>query len=255
MASLTDKGGGARAETVYLAGRYIKLQRGISQSPWVIKGDGKSKRKSATSVEEEIARCIIPHFSPEDYKFSSSGREDIDVRMLGEGRPFVLEIIGPKCAPPSEAVMSRLERMTNEASEESVIVRNLRIVPKSYCAELHAGAKDKQKTYACVVWSKRAIVLSDLRGLEEKAKDLEIAQQTPVRVLHNRSQLVRSKMVHTCFCEYLNPHYFIMRVLTSAGTYVKEFVHGDLGRTSPSVAEILGTEAVIMQLDVEDLIM
>ena len=39
-------------------------------------------------------------------------------------------------------------------------------------------------------------------------------------------------------------------MLASAGTYIKEFVHGDLGRTVPNVGQILGTEADILQLDV-----
>ena len=37
---------------------------------------------------------------------------------------------------------------------------------------------------------------------------------------------------------------------TGAGTYVKEFVHGDLGRTHPSVASLLGRAAWCLQLDV-----
>ena len=41
-----------------------------------------------------------------------------------------------------------------------------------------------------------------------------------------------------------------MHVLASAGTYIKEFVHGDLGRTTPNVGTILGCEADILQLDV-----
>ena len=40
------------------------------------------------------------------------------------------------------------------------------------------------------------------------------------------------------------------RLVTSAGTYVKEFVHGDRGRTQPSVKGMLGCRADIMQLDV-----
>ena len=28
---------------------------------------------------------------------------------------------------------------------------------------------------------------------------------------------------------YLNEHYFVLSLSTSAGTYVKEFVHGDFG--------------------------
>lgn len=34
------------------------------------------------------------------------------------------------------------------------------------------------------------------------------------------------------------------------GTYIKEFVHGDLGRTVPSVGSLLGCRADILQLDV-----
>lgn len=39
---------------------------------------------------------------------------------------------------------------------------------------------------------------------------------------------------------------------TSAGTYIKEFVHGDFGRTQPNVGSLLGCTATITQLDVMD---
>lgn len=39
-------------------------------------------------------------------------------------------------------------------------------------------------------------------------------------------------------------------MLASAGTYIKEFVHGDLGRTTPSIGSLLDSEADILQLDV-----
>lgn len=35
--------------------------------------------------------------------------------------------------------------------------------------------------------------------------------------------------------EYINPHYMTLYVLASAGTYIKELIHGDLGRTTPSI--------------------
>lgn len=34
------------------------------------------------------------------------------------------------------------------------------------------------------------------------------------------------------------------------GTYIKEFVHGDLGRTVPSIGSLLNCRADILQLDV-----
>jgi len=38
---------------------------------------------------------------------------------------------------------------------------------------------------------------------------------------------------------------------TQAGTYIKEFAHGDFGRTKPNLGDLLNTETDILQLDVE----
>jgi tRNA pseudouridine synthase 10 len=39
----------------------------------------------------------------------------------------------------------------------------------------------------------------------------------------------------------LNDHYFVLNIITSAGAYVKEFVHGDLGRTFPSISSLISS--------------
>jgi len=77
--------------TIFLAGRYNKYSRELSQTPWVVGG----KRLSDLSVEEIIVRSILPYFKVSEscVTFMSSGREDVDVRCLGKGRPFVLEIM------------------------------------------------------------------------------------------------------------------------------------------------------------------
>lgn len=52
----------------------------------------------------------------------------------------------------------------------------------------------------------------------------------------------------------LDDHHFEVRLETQAGTYIKEFVHGDFGRTRPSLAELLDVEhgeVDILELDVE----
>lgn len=38
--------------------------------------------------------------------------------------------------------------------------------------------------------------------------------------------------------------------ITGAGTYIKEFIHGDFGRTSPSISSIIGQDIDIVALDV-----
>lgn len=42
----------------------------------------------------------------------------------------------------------------------------------------------------------------------------------------------------------------ILDVVTQAGTYIKELVHGEFGRTHPSISSIIGTEIDIVALDV-----
>jgi len=79
---------------------------------------------------------------------------------------------------------------------------------------------------------------------------LPILQKTPLRVLHRRSLITRKRNIFDVQMALLSPHFFLLNLVTSAGTYVKEFVHGDLGRTTPSISSMLECQADILQLDV-----
>ena len=70
--------------------------------------------------------------------------------------------------------------------------------------------------------------------------------------MHSRSLAVREKRVHALSLRRLNGRFAVLTIVTSAGMYIKEFVHGDLGRTEPSLASMLGAHADILQLDVLD---
>lgn len=48
-----------------------------------------------------------------------------------------------------------------------------------------------------------------------------------------------------------NPNHFILRLKTQAGTYIKEFVHGDFNRTTPNLCTVLGRPVDIVALDVD----
>lgn len=67
----------------------------------------------------------------------------------------------------------------------------------------------------------------------------QIIQATPLRVLHRRSLLHRSRYIYSLRAIVLSKHFLLLTLVTSAGAYVKEFVHGELGRTNPSLASIL----------------
>lgn len=77
-----------------------------------------------------------------------------------------------------------------------------------------------------------------------------IDQRTPRRVLKPRADRVRRRRVCTLEWRQLGPREIELGVRTQAGTYIKELVGGDDGRTRPSVTEILGTAAECVELDV-----
>eukprot|EP00798_Chlamydomonas_sp_ICE-L_P015192 gene15193-21267_t len=85
-------------------------------------------------------------------------------------------------------------------------------------------------------------------------KGLEVQQDTPIRVLHRRAPKIRSKVVNIEKVEILKdrPNYFGLQLRTQAGTYIKEFCHGDFGRSQPCLGEIIGStdRTEIVQLDV-----
>ena len=80
------------------------------------------------------------------------------------------------------------------------------------------------------MWSSSAVTEEEASKLN-RPEEFVIDQRTPVRVLHRRSSAVRKKTIHSMQCTFVSPHYLVLDLVTQAGTYVKELVHGDMGRT------------------------
>lgn len=232
-------------KSVFVAGRYNKYSRNLSQTPWLIDGE----KLMETSVKEIICDHLIPHFQADDVKFSASGREDVDVRTLGKGRPFVLEFINARKVMFDENAMKTFQTNINNSTKD-IAVRDLQIVPKEDVSNLKAGEEEKKKVYSALCFSKQPLNLSLLDELQQK-RDLVLAQKTPVRVLHRRPIAVRERVVHEMKAEAVDERHFRMRLTTQAGTYIKEFVHGDFGRTVPNMTTLLESETDILELDVE----
>lgn len=62
-------------------------------------------------------------------KFLSSGREDVDVRMLNNGRPFAVELINPRRTKFPEG-FEKLVTDINKTSEIVQITSNLKLLSK-----------------------------------------------------------------------------------------------------------------------------
>lgn len=233
---------------VFMAGRYNKYSRELPQTPWLVDG----VRKAESSVQELITNKMVECVRASDLKFSSSGREDCDVRMLGTGRPFLVELIQPKTFELTEAELLKLEKDIN-ASSQAVAVRQLKVVSKTASALLKLGEEKKRKEYTALVWTSEAITPQAIECLSAM-KDVELAQKTPIRVLHRRTLTTRMRTVYSMQASYISEHRFSLALTTQAGTYVKEFVHSDFGRTKPSLCDLMKQEVDILSLDVEEVL-
>ena len=232
---------------LYIGGRYNKFSRSLPQTPWLVDG----VRKADSSVQELISEELCRLTGSYDHTFLASGREDVDVRMLGTGRPFAVELSNPKKVCLSQEDINEAQKSINKKTD-LIAVNKLTQVSKEETSRLKEGETDKKKEYCAVVWSKKEITAEELACLEG-IKDLKLAQKTPIRVLHRRSLATRERLVHSMHCEVVDGHRFKLYLCSQAGTYIKEFVHSDFGRTRPSLGELLsGREVDILSLDVID---
>lgn len=231
--------------SVFVAGRYNKFCRSLPQTPWVIDGE----RRMESSVEELIAAPILSAFRADGFNFSSSGREDVDVRTLGNGRPFAMELLNPHRSRFSRVEMKQLQETINSSSDK-IRVRDLQIVTREAMSRMKEGEEEKTKSYTALIWTQKPIERDDITFIDD-IKDLTLDQKTPLRVLHRRALAVRQRVIHSMSARFLDAHHFQLGLKTQAGTYIKEFVHGDFGRTKPNLCELLKTDADILELDVE----
>ncbi|KAJ3225744.1 putative tRNA pseudouridine synthase Pus10 [Chytriomyces hyalinus] len=246
--------------SLWLAGRYNKYNRTISNSRMEFKGE----RLAQESVEELLALHVDKFFGADGHKFSSAGREDVDVLMLGSGRPFYLEIVNPRVLDASPLELKQVQDLVNSENDGKIKVSDLQLVGKHDTKPLKDSAATKRKSYSTLVRLSSGVTMAQLNEIS-KLKDLELKQQTPIRVQNSRSDMVREKIIHELNvvpedegvleenADGQERKFSLVRVnlTTSAGTYVKEFMHSDGGRTVPSLKELLAVEsATVETLDV-----
>jgi len=237
---------------LFIEGRYRKLVRNIPQTKWPCrkcKGKGCERcnytgKMYEESVEELISPSVLMMAGGTESKFHGAGREDIDVKMLGKGRPFVLEIKEPL---KRDLDLKRLEYEINKNAQGKVEVLNLKSSEKQRRSAIKTSSTDTYKTYLALVELAATVDAADLERLT-KLKLIE--QRTPIRVSHRRADKVRKRQIKGLTATKIGEKTLELKIDCEGGLYIKELISGDEGRTQPSVSLLLGTPARCVQLDV-----
>ncbi|MFH1470148.1 MAG: tRNA pseudouridine(54/55) synthase Pus10 [Candidatus Micrarchaeota archaeon] len=232
---------------LFLYAHYRKFSREMSQTKWPCDCKNGCEHCKGTffkyqSVEELVEKPLLKAFRARGAKFHGAGREDVDARMLGSGRPFVVELEEPLVRT---ADLPRLENEINIGLSGKVEISNLSFTMPRMVEMLKEARLEK--SYRALVQSSEPIRKSRLARIPRL---LNLKQQTPNRVLHRRSDLERARWVRIVSLEQLGPDTLELTIDTESGTYVKEFISGDDGRTKPSLSEFLGSKTACRELDV-----
>jgi tRNA pseudouridine synthase 10 len=244
---------GVHVSPLFFYGRYRKLERGIPQTHWdcrICRGKGCERcgftgKQYADSVEELIARPAAELFAAEKGVLHGAGREDIDARMIGTGRPFIMEMVAPR---RRSIDLGFLEAVINSSSAGRVEVSLERWTRRR---EVETIKSDKgHKKYRILVEIDDPLSLDELQSALEALKGVTIYQRTPQRVAHRRADKVRERKALDIGYIGREGDGIVIELTGEAGLYVKELISGDCGRTRPSLSGILGRPARVARLDV-----
>ena len=242
-----------QVNSIFLYGRYRKLVRGIPQTRWpcrACQGKGCDRCGSLgkmypTSVEEILAAAVMEQAGGSGHALHGMGREDVDARMLGRGRPFLVEIKEPRRRGVDPARVAATVNASGQVEVDGLRAATAEEVPR---------LKDEraEKTYRALVALDAPVDESKLLKALSNLVAGPIAQRTPTRVSHRRADRRRERRVRSCDIIRRDGPLVELAIRAEAGTYVKEFLHGDGGRTTPSLAELLGIGCTVRELDVLD---
>ena len=247
----------------FVYGRYRKLERDVPQTEWPCRECGGSGIQLSdageepcdycdgsgymyeTSVEQTVRPHVVDAMDGADGTFHGAGREDVDARMLGTGRPFVLEVERPRTREPD---VEALEATINAAAEGSVEVEGLRLA--TYEMVERVKEHDASKRYRADVEFADPVAEADFETALAELSGTTVEQDTPQRVDHRRADLTRERTVYGIDGEVQEPTTAEVRIHGEGGLYVKELISSDDGRTEPSLAGLLETDAEVTALDV-----
>lgn len=237
---------------LFIEGKYRKLERGIPQTKWPCtkcKGKGcpecnNTGQQYQYTVEGLIGKHLLPMTKGKSIKFHGSGREDIDVLMLGEGRPFVIEVKHPF---KRNIDLKFLRRVVNSHSDGKIEINDLKFVDNNRRASIKNSSTESYKIYSAIAEFENGITSQDIKNIEKLEK---IEQRTPTRVSHRRADKIRTRKIYKINAERINSKKLRLTIKCQGGLYIKELISGDNKRTTPSITSITENPAKCTQLDV-----
>ena len=255
---------------IFIQAHYKKFVRNISQTHWDCRkcmgkrhlADGSlcphcegTTKYYRPSIEDYICLPIQESFNADRVILHAAGKEDVDVRCLGPGRPFVVELHQPK---NSNVNLEALTYQINAKADHQIEITLLQPALKEDVVRFKETAATNTKKYQAFIELAHPITITHFEQMKEKVEKFFlrriISQRIPTRIIDRKGDRERTKLIHSILLTFVSEIKWHIEIVCQGGTYIKEFISGDQGRTNPSLTAAVGQELRCKDLDLVDIL-
>jgi tRNA pseudouridine synthase 10 len=218
---------------IYLYGRYIKMQRGISQKKRRCKeciGEGCPKCNLSgyvvtDSVEQRLAKPLLTIFKAGRIKFTWIGGEDSNSLVSGRGRPFYAEVSEPMIRKPPD-----IKTIFQEVNSP-IVIKDISITDPP-----------KDRSFAVTV---RSDITLDRPVTSDDAKSLEASLTGSYVTVTTPGKKTITRRIISLTIESLEPQRLRLRMKCDGGLSIRRFLTGEGGEVKPNIATVLDRSVVL----------
>ncbi len=199
---------------IYISARYRKVHRLINEEG---------------QVKWPIDR-VIQAYNAQDVVIHTGGEDPMGVRVLGNGRPVILQVVKPSKRPDVNDVYALLKD-----SGYDIVLDNLSRVRASAVVKMKARVRDYVITYRVLAITDNSVTNENIKSLHDYFRNRQVVQ------VFRRGRRIRRRisMVYELDGRVIRDRLVEFLIRCQGNLYIRGgFVHGGLGGMSSRASPV-----------------
>ena len=214
-----------RIMPIYVLARYRKVHRLINergQVRWPIDS-------------------IIQVFSAQDVVIHVGGVDPSGARVLGNGRPTILQVIKPGRRPDIDYVYPLLKGLNYD-----ITLNDLSRVKSTAIVRMKARVRDYVITYRVLAITDNPVTDGNIKSLHDYFRNRQVVQ------VFRRGRRIKRRvsMVYELDGKVVRDRLVEFLIKCQGNLYIRGFIHGGFGDVEPSIAGNLGFGVKPVEIDI-----